>query len=119
MGDDARLADDDVGGDLVGHRFMSDQGEKNLFPQNSNLNRGAYKKMENEWADWTAEGYQVKLKVKLDPPGSDRPANIISEYEVVDPKTGDVVFERRHNFSNNAGEAFDRVNKSDMKGFGG
>ncbi|MAX86430.1 MAG: hypothetical protein CMI07_06055 [Oceanospirillaceae bacterium] len=36
------MADDD-GGHIVGHRFMSDQGEKNLFPQKSNLNRGAYK----------------------------------------------------------------------------
>ena len=46
----ARLADDD-GGHIIGHRFMSDQGTKNLFPQNANLNRSAYKKKENEWAD--------------------------------------------------------------------
>lgn len=55
-GGEDRLADDD-GGNLVGHRFMSDQGEKNLFPQNSNFNRGSYKSMENEWADWTEAGY--------------------------------------------------------------
>jgi hypothetical protein len=75
VGGDARLADDD-GGHLVGHRFMSDQVEKNLFPQNANLNRSAYKKRENEWADWTDEGFEVKLKVELDPPDSNRPTDI-------------------------------------------
>jgi hypothetical protein len=109
----ARLADDD-GGHIVGHRFMSDQGEKNLFPQNSNLNRGAYKSMENEWADWTEAGYEVKLKVKLDPPGSSRPDNVSARYEVIDPDTSEEVFKREHSFSNNSGEAFERVSKSDM-----
>jgi len=93
---------------------MSDQGAKNLFPQNSNLNRSAYKTMENEWADWTDAGFEVKLKVKLDPPGAERPDNIIAEYEVFDPKTGDQVFERQHEFANQAGESFERVSKSDM-----
>ncbi|MBB3059779.1 DNA/RNA non-specific endonuclease [Microbulbifer rhizosphaerae] len=117
VGGDTRL-DSDEGGHIIGHRFMSDQGEKNLFPQNSNLNRGAYKKMENEWADWTNEGFEVKLKVSLEPPGAERPTNIISEYEVIDPKTGDIVFDRRHNFSNSAGEAFDRIPKADMQFYG-
>lgn len=61
---------------------MFDQGKKNLFPQNSNLNRGAYKKIENEWADWSNEGFEVKLEVELHPFGVERPTNIISEYEV-------------------------------------
>ena len=116
VGGEARLDDDD-GGHLIGHRFMSDQGEKNLFPQNANLNRSAYKKMENEWADWTDEGFEVKLKVSLDPPGADRPTSIISQYEVIDPKTGDVVFERDHEFSNSPGESFERISKSDIKEF--
>ncbi|TNC84725.1 MAG: hypothetical protein CSH37_10120 [Thalassolituus sp.] len=109
----ARLADDD-GGHIVGHRFMSDQGEKNLFPQNSNLNRGAYKSMENEWADWTGAGYEVKLKVKLDPPGTDRPDNVIARYQVTDPSTGKTVFKRRHTFNNSSGEGFKRISKSKM-----
>ncbi|MGK0272687.1 MAG: hypothetical protein ACI88H_003360 [Cocleimonas sp.] len=83
---------------------MSDQGEKNLFPQNANFNRGSYKKMENEWADWTKEGYEVKLKVSLNPPGSERPTDIKSIYEVIDPKNGDVIFKREHLFNNSAGE---------------
>jgi len=113
IGGDSRLSDDD-GGHIVGHRFMSDQGEKNLFPQNSNLNRGAYKSMENEWADWTDAGFEVKLKVDLDPLGSARPDNIKAQYEVLDPSTGEKVFKREHVFSNTSGEAFERVSKSDM-----
>jgi len=93
---------------------MSDQGEKNLFPQNANFNRSSYKKMENEWADWTSEGFEVKLKVDLHPPGSERPTNLISEYEVYDPKTGDMVFKRDHEFKNTSGEIFERVTKKDM-----
>ncbi|MGF1723171.1 DNA/RNA non-specific endonuclease [Photobacterium nomapromontoriensis] len=116
VGGGARLDSDD-GGHLIGHRFMSDQGEKNLFPQNANLNRSGYKKMENEWADWTAEGFEVKLKVELDPPSADRPDNIISEYQVIDPKTGKVVYEKEHRFMNQAGEVFERVSKKDMKNY--
>lgn len=118
VGGAARLADDD-GGHLIGHRFMSDQGGKNLFPQNANFNRGSYKKMENEWADWTAEGYEVKLKVSLDPPGADRPVNIISKYEVTDPNTGRVVYKKRNKFNNSVGQSFDRISKKDMKKFRG
>ena len=116
VGGKARQATDD-GGHLVGHRFMSDQGAKNLFPQNANLNRSAYKKMENEWADWTDAGYEVKLKVSLHPPGSDRPDFIKSKYDVFDPETGKKVFTRSHVFDNVSGEGFDRVPKKDMSLF--
>jgi hypothetical protein len=115
-GGDARLATDD-GGHIIGHRFMSDQGPKNLFPQDANLNRSAYKKMENEWADWTAQGFEVQVRVELHPPGSSRPTDILASYEVIDPATGDVVFDRDVEFANIAGESFDRVSRSDMASF--
>ncbi|MDP5135228.1 DNA/RNA non-specific endonuclease [Rheinheimera baltica] len=118
VGGDARLDTDD-GGHIIGHRFMSDQGLKNLFPQDANLNRGAYKSMENEWEDWTKEGYEVKLTVRLDPPGSDRPDNIIAEYQVFEKTSGDMVFERRHGFNNRKGEAFERVARKDMQDYRG
>jgi hypothetical protein len=50
-------------------------------------------------------------------PGSDKPTDIISEYEVFDPSTGNKVFEREHRFSNTAGEACERVTKADIKSF--
>ena len=73
----------------------------------------------NGQIDWIGEGFEVKLKVDLHPPGSDRPTDIISEYEVFDPKTGDMVFERRHRFNNNPGEDFERVLKFDMQSYRG
>lgn len=73
--------------------------------------------MENEWADWIDEGFEIRLKVELDPPGAARPDNIISSYDVVDPKTGDKVFKRRHEFLNESGETFERINKKDMQGY--
>lgn len=74
--------------------------------------------MENEWSDWTDEGFEVRVSVELVPPGAARPSDIFSEYEVIDPKTGNVVFEREHSFSNQSGESFKRVKKREMKGFG-
>lgn len=118
VGGSSRLEDDD-GGHLIGHRFMSDQGLKNLFPQNANLNRSAYKKMENELADWTQEGCQVKLKVLLSPPGAERPKEITAYYEAKNPDTGKIVFRRRHNFNNMSGESFERVKRKDMKYYKG
>ncbi len=118
VGDEARLPDDE-GGHLIGHRFMSDQGEKILFPQNMNFNRSAYKTMENEWADWTEAGFEVRLKVRLNPPGAQRPENVISIYEVFDPETGNLAFKRRHKFNNTAGEQFKRVSKNDMASYKG
>lgn len=94
---------------------MSDQGEKNLFPQNSNFNRGSYKSMENEWADWTEAGYEVKLKVSLEPPGSARPTDVISEYEVFDPKSKKRVYKKRHKFNNQNGQTYVRVPKEVMQ----
>lgn len=118
VGGDARLSSDD-GGHIIGHRFMSDQGLKNLFPQDANLNRGAYKSMENEWEDWTKEGYEVRLTVELDPPGAERPDNIIAEYQVFDKVTGARVFKRDHEFNNQQGEAFKRVARKDMQNYRG
>lgn len=118
VGGDARLSSDD-GGHIIGHRFMSDQGLKNLFPQDANLNRGAYKSMENEWEDWTKEGYEVRLTVELDPPGAERPDNVIAEYNVYDKNTGKRVFRRRHEFNNQRGETFERVARKDMQDYRG
>src|SRR5690554_3502548 len=112
-GGNARLGTDQ-GGHIIGHRFMGDQGTKNLFPQNANLNQSAYKKMENEWADWIDEGFEIRLKVELDPPGAARPDNIDVFYEVYDPEINRKVFDREHEFQNQTNEGFDRISKKDM-----
>jgi hypothetical protein len=104
----------DQGGHVIGHRFVKDQGLKNLFPQNGNFNVSAYKKLENEWADWIDSGKEVHITVELTPKDQDRPDRVRVAYEVVDPADGRVVYDQRVTFRNEAGQQFDRVPRSDM-----
>jgi hypothetical protein len=104
----------DQGGHLIGHRFVKDQGLKNLFPQNGNFNVSAYKKLENEWADWVDSGKEVHITVELTPVNQDRPDKVRVSYEVTDPADGRVVYDQRVTFRNEAGQQFDRVPRADM-----
>jgi hypothetical protein len=104
----------DQGGHLIGHRFVKDQGLKNLFPQNGNFNVSAYKKLENEWADWIDSGKEVHITVELTPVNQDRPDRVRVSYEVTDPADGRVVYDQRVTFRNEAGQQFDRVPRADM-----
>lgn len=109
-----RGVDGDQGGHLIGHRFVKDQGLKNLFPQNGNFNTSAYKKLENEWADWIDSGMDVHINVQLTPVNQDRPDRVRVSYEVTDPADGRVVYDQRVTFRNEAGQQFDRVPRADM-----
>jgi DNA/RNA non-specific endonuclease len=109
----ARLIDDE-GGHILGHRFMKDQGLDNLIAQNGNLNKSAYKKLENELADWVKAGGEVDLKVTLKGGVPGRPDQIFVEYKVLNPKTGKVVFDNVDKFNNVANETFARVSKSEI-----
>lgn len=104
----------DQGGHLIGHRFVKDQGLKNLFPQNGNFNVSAYKTLENEWADWIESGKEVRITVDLTPQGQDRPDRVRVSYEVIDPASGDVVYDQRVTFRNEAGQHYERVPRADM-----
>ena len=95
---------------------MGDQGLKNLFPQEANFNNSAYRKMENELADWTRKGKEVYLTITLDPPGAARPDVVKVAYEVIDPATGKTVNFHAEKFQNEAGQAFQRVGAGDMEG---
>ena len=57
------LGDDD-GGHLIGARFGGPTQAFNLVPQNSNLNRSAWKKMENSWAAGVKAGQPVYVVVQ-------------------------------------------------------
>lgn len=66
--------DDDDGGHLIGARFNGSNGLENIDAQNSNLNRGAYKSLENEWADALNEGTDVFVNIDTyKQENSDRP----------------------------------------------
>jgi hypothetical protein len=105
----------DQGGHLVAHRFMGDTPDYGIAPQAGNLNQGAWKTMENEWADWIKKGYEVDYQVDVYPPGSVRPDLFRSTYSVKDPKTGEIKYQNRKNFRNRAGETFERVPFRDME----
>ena len=54
----------DQGGHIVGSRFFGPGEQINLYPQSANLNQGAWKQMENTWADAMVAGKDVKIKVE-------------------------------------------------------
>ena len=65
-------------------------------------------------ADWTEAGYEVKLKVTLEPPGAIRPESVFSDYEVIDPKSGDVIHVKEYRFDNKKGQDFKRMPKDNI-----
>lgn len=111
-----RGVDGDQGGHLLGHRFVTDQGLKNLFPQNGNFNMGAYKTLENEWAAWIDKGMDVRVSIDLAPREADRPDRVRISYEVLDPSDGHRVYDQRVSFDNRAGQRYDRVDTDEMDG---
>ena len=100
----------DHGGHIVAHRFASDQGDINMFPQDAQFNNSAYKRLENELHTWVQNGFQVEGRTTLDiPPGSLRPDSVTVDYVVTNPQTGEIVHWRAVEFQNQAGQTFDRV----------
>ena len=86
-----------------------------IVPQNYRLNRGAWKTMENEWADWLTK-YRPRSgsKVEIDviPPGADVPDKFIVRYKIyeVDSNGNRVLIKsRKKEFKNQSDEVFDRV----------
>lgn len=110
-----RLGDKgDHGGHLGAHRFFGDTPDEGIAPQAGNLNIGAWKTMENEWAAWVNRGYQVDYSIDVFPPGAVRPDSFSVKYSVTNPTTGEVVYRNRPEFDNVAGAVFDRVKTADM-----
>lgn len=101
----------DDGGHLGAHRFFGDTPDEGIVPQIANLNRGAWKKMETEWADWVAEGARVDYRIAVDPPGAIRPDNFQVVYVVSDPTTGEIFDVNRESFANVGGQTFDRIDQ--------
>ena len=82
---DKRSTDDK--GHVIGHQIGGKEDAGNLVPQDSNLNRGEYNKLEKELAKLKAEGHDVKIEVTMKYKGdSDRPDSFRVKY-TVDGKT--------------------------------
>lgn len=63
-GGDLKREDDD-GGHLIGARFGGSPYDENLSPQNRGLNRGMYKKLENEWEKELRKGNKVFVYITV------------------------------------------------------
>lgn len=104
----------DDGGHLGAHRFFGDTPDAGIAPQASNLNRGPWRSMENEWANWVNKGYEVHYDIDVYPPGAVRPDSFEVSYTVTDPSTGNVAYQNWPSFWNEAGESFDSVRPGNM-----
>lgn len=111
----------DEAGHLIAHRFLPKAGAHNYIPQDMNLNRSAWKTMENEWGDWTKQGYEVRAELFIDR-SNPRPDKIGVRYKVIDPNAGpeaEPVYRNRVDFVNQSGEKFDRIPNDTIKEMAG
>lgn len=103
------LQDKDDGGHLIATRFGGSGEKDNLVAQNYNLNRGEYKKLENNWAKTLEETdengdpkYKVHVEVKPVYRGdSSRPGAFIVNETITDKETGEVISRQTRRFRNN------------------
>ncbi|MEC2708957.1 DNA/RNA non-specific endonuclease [Bacillus thuringiensis] len=96
-------SDDDDGGHLIATIFKGSGNMDNLVPMNSNLNRGEWKKLENEWANALNDGDKVRVKITPNYSGnSKRPDSFVIRYKI-----GDEDRWRLKNFDNVPGGKLD------------
>jgi hypothetical protein len=89
--------DNDDGGHIVARILGGAEGDENLVPMRSTINRGDYKKMENEIAKALEEGKEVTVHIELEYDGdSERPSKIKATY-TIDGKTTVVEFDNEEN----------------------
>jgi predicted ribonuclease toxin of YeeF-YezG toxin-antitoxin module len=62
VGREDRLPDDE-GGHLIASIFKGSGDIDNLVPMNANLNKGEWKKLENDWAEALKDGEEVQVKI--------------------------------------------------------
>ena len=80
--------DDDDGGHIIAKILGGAEGDENLVPMRRTINRGDYKKMENEIAKALQDGKKVTVHIDLEYDGeSQRPSKIRAEYTIGRKKT--------------------------------
>lgn len=86
-GGEDRLEKDD-GGHIVARILNGPEGSENLVAMRDTINRGDYKKMENEISDALQDNKEVTMHIELEyQDESRRPSKIKSEYQIEDKKT--------------------------------
>jgi len=85
----------DDGGHIIAKRFNGSGRIDNIVAMDSSLNRGEYRKLENQWAKEIKNGNKVYVEIKLKyPRDNERPERITIKYRIED-KNGEVRNERR------------------------
>lgn len=80
--------EDDEGGHIIAKILGGADGEENLVPMRRTINRGDYKKMENEIATALQEGKKVTVHIDIEYDGdSGRPSKIRAVYTIDGKKT--------------------------------
>lgn len=77
--------DDDDGGHLIASIFKGSGDFDNLVPMNGNLNKGEWKKLENDWAEALKAKPSKEVKVKITPiyeGNSQRPVRFEIEHQI-------------------------------------
>ena len=73
----------DERGHIIGARFGGSNGLENIIPQNRNLNRKAYRSLEESWAKALKEGKSVSVDIELIyPENSFRPDKFRIKYRI-------------------------------------
>lgn len=92
---DRRETDD--GGHFIAPRFGGPKAAYNHFAQDANFNRGAFRAIEDSWADAQRRGGDVRVRIDVEHAGdSRRPEGIVVQWEM-DGRRG------RQKFKNEAG----------------
>lgn len=116
VGGEFRREDDD-GGHLIGHRFCGSSDMENLFPQNRNFNRGAYKSLENEWERLLEEDKKVYVNIETyNGNNVERPDSVMGHY-IVEDVNGNRTW-NAFSFVNESSETQDKwheINEEDLE----
>jgi len=104
----------DVGGHIIGHRFVKDQGIINMFPQNARFNNSAWKTMENEWAAAIKAGHHVVVDIVFGGGTLARPEKVAVSYKFIDVDTGQVKHSASEIFKNDEFQKFSRLSTEEI-----
>lgn len=103
----------DDGGHIIARILGGSEGEENLVPMRRTINRGDYKKMENEIAKNLQEGKNVDLHIDLEyEEDSKRPSKICAEYSV-DSKSTFTEFDNQENSTELLNSLKDKISDED------
>lgn len=97
----------DQGGHAIAHRFLKDQGSKNLFAQEGNFNMGAYKTLENDYARaLQVPGTEVNFSHSFSDFVRSRPNKVTINTEIL--RNGRFFDAIKEQFNNTVGQIYQR-----------